>query len=182
MSNCSTIRNFMSSRTDADYYIRRGGVMSLDISNIPEDYTPIGNVYYSDSSSFNAIQNVTYIGMSIEKSASDYNLICIKKEHLDLVRKYILFRMSSMSTSNIERELDSIIDMFKYFKIQFENTISTVYNDPILVNTITETYTSDRIKELLKDKLFSNKEVIESTTTEVQEESPLQVDLDNLPF
>jgi hypothetical protein len=164
MSNTSILRNFNSTRGDADYYTRNGITIELDISNLPEEYIPISNLFYTNSLSFNPNSSNRYIGMSIEKNSSDFSLLCIKKEYIDLARKYILFRSAGIDNNNITIETDNIVDMLKYFKIQFENTISTVYNDPILVNTITETYTSDILKKLIKQKMFNNNKVIEIKT------------------
>jgi hypothetical protein len=164
-NNIRYLNDFLDNTNDSIYHIKRKGNLKLDVSGIPEEYVPIGTIIYSNDTNFTPIVDYTKIGISVRRDTTNgtFRLCCVKKEHIELLRTHILNR--SYSLPSLKEHICSM-QMFREFPIIFENTIGTVYNDPFLVNNIIETYSNDRIKSLLMEKMFSNKEVVETPTTE----------------
>ncbi len=178
-TNIRYLNDFLDNTNDSIYYVKRNGNLKLDVSGIPEEYVPIGSIIYSNDTNFTPIVDYTKIGISVRRNTTNatFKLCCVKKEHIELLRTHILNR--SYSLPSLKEHICSI-EMFREFPIIFDYSIGSVYNDPFLVNNIIETYTDDKIKSLIMEKMFSNKEIIETLTTEtIVLEEPIP---DNLPF
>jgi hypothetical protein len=185
MENSQRLQHYLYDGPYIKMHIKDKSTMILE--NIPEGYTPLSNIIKKNDIefSFNQVSlSHYYCGVSTYKDDSDIYVLCVKNEHIEKLKNYFaeLGMSGGRSDEGLLEEINAIPDMFHSFKVEYGFRPEKLKNDPILVKQIVDSYTSDRIKQLLKNKLFGTHIEGEWPTFEpIIATEPDNV-IDNLPF
>jgi hypothetical protein len=157
----------------------------MTLENIPEGYTPLSNIINNNDIKFSfkdLRMSYNYCGISTYKEGRDVYVLCVKNEYIDKLKNYFAIIGMNDSWANNLAEINTIPDLLQSFKVEYGLHPDNMKADPILAKQIVDSYPSDRIKQMLKNKLFGTP--IEGEWETIDFNLPIEPEnvIDELPF